>query len=157
MAGVWRFLGARFLAAGRICFALSHWCRRQAAPRWSIDWSGILYHGERVGKLRPGETSASRVYRDAIRQDPCCYCGGPGGTIDHITPRSAGGLVAYDNETGACAACNQAKQSQPLLRFLVVRERERRQAERYRPRHRRARKPFTVKLGAIAMQSGRGR
>lgn len=25
-----------------------------------------------------------------LRRDPCSYCGGPGGTVDHIVPQAAG-------------------------------------------------------------------
>jgi 5-methylcytosine-specific restriction endonuclease McrA len=63
------------------------------------------------------------------RQDPCAYCGGPGGTVDHVEPRSrpvrgiGGTAHTWLNVVGACAACNGAKRDRPLLRFLHGRRR----------------------------------
>lgn len=56
-----------------------------------------------------------------LRLDPCAYCGGPGGTIDHIVPRVAGGAPTAWNLTGACAACGVLKGRWPLLAFLLLR------------------------------------
>jgi 5-methylcytosine-specific restriction endonuclease McrA len=56
-----------------------------------------------------------------LRVDPCAWCGGPGGTIDHITARARGGTHSPDNLTGACAACNEAKGLWPLLVFMLLR------------------------------------
>jgi 5-methylcytosine-specific restriction endonuclease McrA len=56
-----------------------------------------------------------------LRADPCSYCGGPGGTIDHIIPAARGGLSTSDNLTGSCEACNLAKGAWPLLPFLLLR------------------------------------
>lgn len=39
----------------------------------------------------------------------CGYCGGKGSTVDHILPRSRGGLDTYTNLITACAPCNQTK------------------------------------------------
>jgi hypothetical protein len=58
------------------------------------------------------------AYREAMRHDPCAYCGKPGGTVDHIEPRKPGGADDVSNLTGACAACNNAKFTLPMLFFL---------------------------------------
>lgn len=57
-------------------------------------------------------------YLEAVRNDPCSYCDGPGGTLDHIDPRGRDSRGAH-NVTGACSTCNQAKGDKPLLRFLL--------------------------------------
>lgn len=41
-----------------------------------------------------------------MRADKCHYCGGAGGTIDHIIPRSKGGKSTKGNCVPACAPCN---------------------------------------------------
>lgn len=48
------------------------------------------------------------------RDQYCCqYCGIQPGknhlTVDHVIPRSKGGLTVWDNIVTACAACNQRK------------------------------------------------
>src|SRR6185369_3150320 len=39
----------------------------------------------------------------------CAYCAGPAETIDHVMPRSRGGIHAWDNVVAACARCNHKK------------------------------------------------
>jgi len=39
----------------------------------------------------------------------CAYCRGSAETIDHVFPRSRGGLHAWDNVVAACAKCNHSK------------------------------------------------
>ncbi|GAB7039832.1 MULTISPECIES: HNH endonuclease [Catenuloplanes] len=39
----------------------------------------------------------------------CAYCRGPAQTIDHVFPRSRGGLHAWENVVAACAKCNHTK------------------------------------------------
>jgi len=58
-----------------------------------------------------------------LRGDPCAYCGGPGGTLDHIEPTAEGGANRMANLTGACDRCNQAKGTTSLLAFLLERTR----------------------------------
>ena len=60
-----------------------------------------------------------------LRADACSYCGGPGGTVDHIEPRSrpargVGGAHSWLNVVGACTGCNGAKRDRSLLAFLRV-------------------------------------
>lgn len=58
-----------------------------------------------------------------IRADPCAYCGAPGGTVDHIVPRSLRIKHLHDwvNYVGACEGCNGRKSDRPLLFFLAIR------------------------------------
>lgn len=39
----------------------------------------------------------------------CGYCGGKATTMDHILPRSRGGLVTWENSMAACVKCNHKK------------------------------------------------
>lgn len=39
----------------------------------------------------------------------CQYCGGFGNTIDHIMPKSRGGLNTWGNLCAACSKCNGSK------------------------------------------------
>jgi len=48
-------------------------------------------------------------YVDALRADPCAYCGDPGGTIDHVKPKALGGSDSDMNLTGCCRRCNTRK------------------------------------------------
>lgn len=43
------------------------------------------------------------------RDQACAYCGGPAETVDHIVPRSRGGLLTWENAVAACLRCNHRK------------------------------------------------
>jgi 5-methylcytosine-specific restriction endonuclease McrA len=45
-------------------------------------------------------------WRRKMRRMPCFYCGEPGGTIDHILPKSEGGKMLPENSVPACSGCN---------------------------------------------------
>jgi 5-methylcytosine-specific restriction endonuclease McrA len=53
-------------------------------------------------------TRRSILHRD---KNACGYCGGHASTIDHIFPKSRGGLDTWDNLISACFACNQRKRN----------------------------------------------
>ena len=63
--------------------------------------------------------SLAEPWRDVIRRDPCPYCGNPGGTLDHIEARAAGGLDNVANLTGSCRRCNNRKGTRSLLHHLA--------------------------------------
>lgn len=69
-------------------------------------------------------------YRKVVQRDICSYCGGPGGTKDHITPKppNDGPINLAENLTGACINCNSDKGALDLLGFLWIRS-LRREAE----------------------------
>jgi 5-methylcytosine-specific restriction endonuclease McrA len=44
----------------------------------------------------------------------CQYCGAPAESIDHVVPRSRGGLHAWENVVAACRPCNVRKRDRLL-------------------------------------------
>lgn len=48
----------------------------------------------------------------------CQYCGGYGNTVDHINPKSEGGISSFNNCLCSCQKCNKNKGSLPLEDFL---------------------------------------
>lgn len=62
----------------------------------------------------------ARAYIRVLLRDPCSYCGGKGGSIDHIVPVDAGGTNDWWNLTSACLSCNSRKRTRTLLHFLLV-------------------------------------
>jgi hypothetical protein len=39
----------------------------------------------------------------------CAYCGKPANTVDHILPRSRGGITVWENAVASCLKCNHKK------------------------------------------------
>lgn len=74
---------------------------------------------------------ATRLWVPVLRRDPCVYCGGEGGTVEHVTPRSffkrkfphAWGKSAdhWSNLASACVVCNSERQNKGLLLYLLER------------------------------------
>ena len=61
-------------------------------------------------------------YVRSIRFDePCAYCRGKGGSIDHIVPTSRGGEFFWQNYASACKECNSRKSDAPMMLFIVRR------------------------------------
>lgn len=50
--------------------------------------------------------------------EKCFYCGAFADTIDHIIPKSHGGLSSFSNCVPACSICNETKDSMVLEDFL---------------------------------------
>jgi len=61
----------------------------------------------------------------------CQYCGAAAENIDHVVPRSRGGLHAWDNVVASCRSCNSRKEDRTpheaglVLRTTPVQPRER--------------------------------
>lgn len=55
--------------------------------------------------------------RDGYR---CQYCAGPAESIDHVVPRSRGGLHDWDNVVAACRPCNLRKGDRLLQETAMV-------------------------------------
>ena len=88
--------------------------------------------------LRTDGQSHYEARQSLLRRDPCCYCAGPGGTVDHVEPRSRavaglGTAHGWLNVVGACERCNGAKRDTRLLVFLL--------------RHRRRNSPLNSRRG----------
>lgn len=66
-------------------------------------------------------TAEDRDYALIVVNDPCVYCGGPGGTLEHIVPVTAGGTNEWANLAGACMSCNSSKNNKSLLDFMLYR------------------------------------
>jgi 5-methylcytosine-specific restriction endonuclease McrA len=57
-------------------------------------------------------------YKAMLRRDPCSYCFGEGGTVEHLVPRAeARGLL--ENIVGACARCNSSRHGVGVLTMLL--------------------------------------
>lgn len=54
----------------------------------------------------PTVTRAGVLRRDGRR---CAYCHGRGDTIDHVVPKSRGGLHSWENCVACCVRCNARK------------------------------------------------
>ena len=58
---------------------------------------------------------ARRLFRQDILSDwghRCAYCGRPATTLDHVHPKSRGGLTVPENLVACCIHCNGSKGSQ---------------------------------------------
>jgi 5-methylcytosine-specific restriction endonuclease McrA len=73
----------------------------------------------RLAGAAVSEMGATEVYVSILRLDPCAYCGGPAGDIDHIQAVSAGGGHVWSNMTSACRSCNAIKHTASLLTALL--------------------------------------
>jgi 5-methylcytosine-specific restriction endonuclease McrA len=88
-----------------------------------IEAGGTVMHSERMTITAPSVVRLSRYVRVPYRRDvpltrravldrdrhECVYCGQRADTIDHVRPRSRGGLHTWTNVVGACARCNHRK------------------------------------------------
>lgn len=71
-----------------------------------------------------GLDQEAREYIVLLLRDPCVYCGGAGGTIDHIVPVAAGGTNHWTNLASACMSCNSKKHDLPLIVALFRKSQE---------------------------------
>lgn len=88
---------------------------RRVQRRWRERHRDLLRNRSRLGK-----NPHSHEYASVLRQDPCCYCGGPCESIDHIEPVIEGGSHEWTNLTASCGSCNSSKNARPLLTFLLT-------------------------------------
>ncbi len=89
----------------------------------TVHESGTELHSERrtiavpsVVRLRyyvkvPYERTMALSRRAVFHRDrsTCQYCGSTADSIDHVVPRSRGGLHVWENVVAACRRCNAAK------------------------------------------------
>lgn len=77
---------------------------------------------ERVAKgMSQAEIAEALEYRRLIAADPCIYCGGPAGTVDHIDAVATGGTDRWTNLAAACHSCNSSKKTKTPLEFMLWR------------------------------------
>jgi 5-methylcytosine-specific restriction endonuclease McrA len=72
----------------------------------------------------PHERTVSVNRRTVFARDShrCQYCGSAAESIDHVVPRSRGGLHSWDNVVAACRRCNTRKEDRlPHEAGLVLR------------------------------------
>jgi 5-methylcytosine-specific restriction endonuclease McrA len=86
--------------------------------------NGLVFHSERlvmeapsIVRLRrfvrlPYRAHAPLTRRAVFARDSwsCQYCGGAAENLDHVVPRSRGGLHSWDNVVAACRRCNAKKE-----------------------------------------------
>lgn len=87
--------------------------------------NGILFRSERVEiaapsvvRLRyfvhvPYRARAALTRRAVFARDSwtCQYCGSTAENVDHVVPRSRGGLHSWENVVAACRRCNSRKEN----------------------------------------------
>lgn len=66
-----------------------------------------LHRYVRVPRITALTPTRSGVLRRDRRR--CAYCEGPGDTVDHVVPRSKGGITSWENCVACCVRCNSRK------------------------------------------------
>jgi 5-methylcytosine-specific restriction endonuclease McrA len=88
-----------------------------------VEASDDVMHSERLTLPVPTVVRLARFVRVPYRREvpltrravlerdahACAYCGAKADTIDHVRPRSRGGLHVWTNVVAACARCNHRK------------------------------------------------
>jgi 5-methylcytosine-specific restriction endonuclease McrA len=61
----------------------------------------------------PYRARAALTRRAVFARDgwQCQYCGAPAENVDHVLPKSRGGLHAWENVVAACRRCNSRKEN----------------------------------------------
>lgn len=79
------------------------------SERLSVDVPSVVKLSHFVSVPRPRHRSPNRRAVFARDRDACQYCGDRAETMDHVVPRSRGGLHTWDNVVAACRRCNAKK------------------------------------------------
>jgi 5-methylcytosine-specific restriction endonuclease McrA len=93
-----------------------------------VEASDHVMHSERLAVPIPTVVRLSRFVRVPYRREvpltrravlerdahACVYCDSRADTIDHVRPRSRGGLHVWTNVVAACARCNHRKGDRSL-------------------------------------------
>ncbi len=88
-----------------------------------VERNGALYHSEKVTieapsviRLRyfvhvPRRLHVAPSRKAVFMRDghKCQYCGKAAENVDHVLPRSRGGLSVWENIVASCAPCNRKK------------------------------------------------
>lgn len=89
--------------------------RRQRSPEVVFQY----VHARRARLVGATITPLPKKVLARIRTATCIYCGGPGGTVDHVVPLSRGGRHAEGNLVPACLPCNSSKRDKLLIEWLI--------------------------------------
>lgn len=78
-----------------------------------------------LDKIREQNRLRKQKQRDKEKQfllgsdmGTCAYCGDSANTLDHLIPKSHGGLDTQENCVSCCKRCNETKTNRPLEVFL---------------------------------------
>jgi len=88
-----------------------------------IETNGMVWHSEHITLSSPSVVRLRNYVRvPRARRVPlnrkaiflrdnhsCQYCSGPAENVDHVIPRSQGGLHTWDNVVASCRRCNSKK------------------------------------------------
>lgn len=98
--------------------------RRERRPNYMAEWRAAnpdliaAAHFRRQSRLKGQSWGFTNDYiaklLAALKAQPCAYCGGPGGEVDHIVPVARGGLHHPQNFVPACRLCNVKKNDKLL-------------------------------------------
>jgi len=89
----------------------------------TVEAGDVTLHSERASFRLPVVVKLTRFVRVPYRGSVpltrraifardggrCVYCAAPATSIDHVIPRSRGGLHEWDNVVSCCRRCNHAK------------------------------------------------
>ena len=102
---------------------------RESTRKWRKTPSGQEYVRKHVQTRRSKKLEADsgcwfarETVARLVVKDPCGFCGGPGGTLEHVRPLSLSLDDSADNFAGSCLSCNSSKGTQSLLEFLLSRK-----------------------------------
>ncbi|MBA3281043.1 MAG: HNH endonuclease [Acidimicrobiia bacterium] len=89
----------------------------------ALEGSGLWLHAERLALEMPSVIRLRNMVRVTRQRDlpisrrgvflrdehRCQYCGSRAETLDHVVPRSRGGMHCWENVVAACRPCNVGK------------------------------------------------
>ncbi|QIW21302.1 phage replisome organizer N-terminal domain-containing protein [Bacillus thuringiensis] len=92
-----------------ICIA--NWEKHQ-----NVDGLEKIREQNRLRKQKQREKEKQFLLGDDM--GTCAYCGNAANTLDHLIPKSHGGLDTQENCVACCKRCNEMKTNRPLEVFL---------------------------------------
>lgn len=102
---------------------VAEWARRYRQAHPESDSSALHRRRMRLeaGQLDELDRLLSKLYRTAIRNDPCFYCGSPDTQcVDHYFAIAKGGSDRWFNLVRACRSCNLSKRTMCGTAFLLL-------------------------------------
>jgi 5-methylcytosine-specific restriction endonuclease McrA len=87
--------------------------------------NGVVFHSERLEFSAPSVVRLNYFVKVPYRKRSslsrravfirdnfeCQYCGRPAENVDHVVPKSRGGLHTWDNVVASCRPCNSRKEN----------------------------------------------